>query len=55
MGLLWGAVPSAERHRAPTAEGADEIIDKFASSLRANGYATLGHCVQNSLTLPCVD
>ena len=55
MGLLWGAVPSAERLRARTARVAEEIIDKFASSSRANGYATLGHCVQNSLTLSCVD
>ena len=55
MGLLWGVPALPDARTRDARPGAGAIIDKFALSLLPDAYVTLGHCVQNSLTLPCVD
>jgi hypothetical protein len=51
LGLLWGIRTLPDATKRGTSPGAASIIDKFAAPLLSAAYATLGHCVQNSLKL----
>jgi hypothetical protein len=51
MGLLWGAAPRPRGKTRDTSPGPGPISDKFAATLLSEAYVTLGHSVQNSLTL----
>ena len=53
MGLLLGARTLAERDEAgQIARRRVRLSINLATTLLSDAYVTLGHCVQNSLTLP---